>query len=247
MKAKYDDTTWVTVGTPLSNQIRDNSRAALIAYVLNLPTHHRARLHQCRSAVRILPHRRADELVHADVADRSGHRRDPVVRSAMPAEPGAKAKVNPDGTTTTLPESVGADAIDAAQWEWRKNYRVWEANRKVFLYPENWIDPTLRDDRTPFFKDLQAELQRGEVTADLAEQAFQNYLTSLLEVSRLEICGFYWEDDIDSSYQRNSRYLSRVRPHLHQPACLLLPAVRQKTRVSGRHGRAWIWTLRAIT
>jgi ATP-dependent 26S proteasome regulatory subunit len=29
-------------------------------------------------------------------------------------------------------------------WEWRKKYRVWEANRKVFVYPENWIEPDLR-------------------------------------------------------------------------------------------------------
>jgi SpoVK/Ycf46/Vps4 family AAA+-type ATPase len=29
-------------------------------------------------------------------------------------------------------------------WNWRKNYRIWEANRKVFLYPENWIEPDLR-------------------------------------------------------------------------------------------------------
>lgn len=28
--------------------------------------------------------------------------------------------------------------------EWRKNYRVWDPNRKIFLYPENWIDPELR-------------------------------------------------------------------------------------------------------
>src|SRR5712692_1177620 len=30
-----------------------------------------------------------------------------------------------------------------ATWEWRKNYRVWEANRGIFLYPENWIEPDL--------------------------------------------------------------------------------------------------------
>jgi SpoVK/Ycf46/Vps4 family AAA+-type ATPase len=30
------------------------------------------------------------------------------------------------------------------EWEWRKNYRVWDANRKIFLYPENWIEPDLR-------------------------------------------------------------------------------------------------------
>jgi ATPase subunit of ABC transporter with duplicated ATPase domains len=31
-----------------------------------------------------------------------------------------------------------------AKWEWRKKYRVWEANRKIFLYPENWVEPDLR-------------------------------------------------------------------------------------------------------
>jgi SpoVK/Ycf46/Vps4 family AAA+-type ATPase len=31
-----------------------------------------------------------------------------------------------------------------AEWNWRKNYRVWDANRKIFFYPENWIEPELR-------------------------------------------------------------------------------------------------------
>jgi hypothetical protein len=30
-----------------------------------------------------------------------------------------------------------------------KNYRVWVANRKVFLYPENWLDPEIRDKSIP--------------------------------------------------------------------------------------------------
>src|SRR6058998_3195815 len=30
------------------------------------------------------------------------------------------------------------------EWEWSKNYRVWDVNRKIFLYPENWIEPELR-------------------------------------------------------------------------------------------------------
>jgi len=29
-------------------------------------------------------------------------------------------------------------------WQWRKRYRVWDANRKVFVYPENWIEPKQR-------------------------------------------------------------------------------------------------------
>jgi hypothetical protein len=31
-----------------------------------------------------------------------------------------------------------------ARWEWLKRYRVWDANRKIFLYPENWLEPELR-------------------------------------------------------------------------------------------------------
>jgi SpoVK/Ycf46/Vps4 family AAA+-type ATPase len=30
------------------------------------------------------------------------------------------------------------------EWEWRKRYRLWDANRKIFLYPENWVEPELR-------------------------------------------------------------------------------------------------------
>lgn len=39
------------------------------------------------------------------------------------------------------PTAVSAEAWHAhwRQWEWRRNYRVWEANRKVFLYPESTL------------------------------------------------------------------------------------------------------------
>jgi hypothetical protein len=30
-----------------------------------------------------------------------------------------------------------------AEWQWRKNYRVWDANRRIFLYRENWTEPEL--------------------------------------------------------------------------------------------------------
>ena len=39
---------------------------------------------------------------------------------------------------------VPADALSRSRWEWMQKYRVWEANRKVFLYPENWIKSELR-------------------------------------------------------------------------------------------------------
>jgi hypothetical protein len=32
-------------------------------------------------------------------------------------------------------------------WQWLRRYRIWEANRKDFLYPENSIEPELRDEK----------------------------------------------------------------------------------------------------
>ena len=38
-----------------------------------------------------------------------------------------------------------------SSWTWRRNYRVWEANRQVFLFPENWIEPELRSSSSAQF------------------------------------------------------------------------------------------------
>ncbi|MFC9660067.1 neuraminidase-like domain-containing protein [Nocardia sp. NPDC127606] len=73
------------------------------------------------------------------------------------------------------------------QWQWMRRYRLWEANRKIFLYPENWIEPELRDEKSPFFLDLEHDLQQNDITADVAEDAYRNYLTKLDKVANLEI------------------------------------------------------------
>lgn len=33
-------------------------------------------------------------------------------------------------------------------WQWMKNFRLGEANRKVFLYPQNYLRPELRNRNT---------------------------------------------------------------------------------------------------
>ena len=77
------------------------------------------------------------------------------------------------------------------RWVWLKNYRVWEANRKVFLYPENYIRPELRDTKTPAFQKLEEDLLQGEMSEELVTKAFKNYLDEYTEVSRLTIAGGY--------------------------------------------------------
>jgi peptidoglycan hydrolase-like protein with peptidoglycan-binding domain len=80
-----------------------------------------------------------------------------------------------------------------SQWKWMKNYRIWEANRKVFFYPENWIEPELRDDKSPFFEELENEIMQNDVTKENVEAAFLSYLHKVDEVSHLEVCGLYHE------------------------------------------------------
>lgn len=94
-----------------------------------------------------------------------------------------------------LEPDVALSPEDGREWAWMKSYRVWEANRKVFLYPENWIEPELRDDKTPFFRELENELLQGEITAESAERAVLRYMDKLDEVARLEIVGLFRHEE----------------------------------------------------
>ena len=66
---------------------------------------------------------------------------------------------------------VPATAIDRDRWEWMQKFRVWQANRKVYLYPENWIRPELRDDKSQFYKELESELLQKDVSTQTIEDA----------------------------------------------------------------------------
>jgi len=33
------------------------------------------------------------------------------------------------------------------RWVWTRSYRLWEAIRRIFLYPEDWLQPEQRDDQ----------------------------------------------------------------------------------------------------
>lgn len=41
-------------------------------------------------------------------------------------------------------------AIRADRWEWLTRYRIWDADRKIYLYPENWLEPETRDSESPW-------------------------------------------------------------------------------------------------
>src|SRR5262249_32000680 len=89
--------------------------------------------------------------------------------------------LNLENLGDSSPFTVAPSQIDRSRWDWMQRYRLWEANRKVLFYPENWIQPELRDDKTSFFKDLESELLQNELTDPYVEQVFLHYLQKLDE------------------------------------------------------------------
>ena len=75
------------------------------------------------------------------------------------------------------------------EWSWRQQYRLWQANREVFLYPENYVLPELRTNASSFFTDLENDIAQTNCDEDATEAALQNYLRKLVSVSRLVVVG----------------------------------------------------------
>src|SRR5262249_13306860 len=74
-----------------------------------------------------------------------------------------------------LEPGIVEDAIPATWWPWLSNYRLWEANRKIFLYPENYVEPELRKDKTPLFAKAQDGLTANEITPQTVNDLYVEY------------------------------------------------------------------------
>ncbi len=79
--------------------------------------------------------------------------------------------------------------IPMEEWNWRRNYRVWEANRKVFLFPETYIDPALLLDKSHLFIELEENLLQQNITRESAEEAYKTYLAGFAELAGLRYAG----------------------------------------------------------
>jgi hypothetical protein len=187
LKSRYSDSDWLDVTTPLQNKLRESKRDALVTYLLANPGTNTwqdtndlysyflidVEMSACQPTSRIV---QATNSVQQFVQ-----------RCFMSME--ADIIANADD-----PDQSNYDS-KWGQWEWMSQYRLWEANRKVFLYPENWIEPELLPDQSSFFKDLQNDLLQNEVTETNVEDAFMTYLEKLDDVARLEVKGMWYEDD----------------------------------------------------
>jgi hypothetical protein len=195
VKARFEPENWQRVAQPIFDKLRQRQRNALVAYVMH--QHGFARMEQLYEYFLIDPGM------------------EPVVQTSRIRLAIASVQLFVQRCLLNLEPKVHPSTIKSSQWEWMKRYRVWEANRKIFLFPENWLEPEFRDDKTHLFTELEGALLQGDVSADLVEDAFLNYLKKLDELARLDIVAMHIEEDIEDLTRRTLHVFGRTysQPH----------------------------------
>jgi hypothetical protein len=197
-KARYDEKRWLEVARGLNDPLRKERREALVAYLLP-----RLREQGVKNRNQLFEYFLIDvEMNPCMLTSR--------IKQAISA-----VQTFFQRCLMNLEAQVPARLVDQGDWKWLKNYRVWEANRKVFLYPENWIEPELRDDKSPEFKTLERTILQQEIKKENVESAFIDYLQRLDEMSRLDVRATWFEHR-----EQSSRPLRRQRGRVPPPGAV---------------------------
>jgi GH18 family chitinase len=179
LRALYAESDWLAVVKPINDAMRDLQRDALVAFVLQ-------RLAADPNTATINTPDALFEYLLMDV------QMEPCQQTSRIRHALSSIQLFIEMCSRSLVPQVSALDINTQDWVWMKRYRVWQANREVFLWPENWLDEELRDDQSAFCKETMSELLQGDITDDGAAVAYLNYLTKLEEVAKLEPCGIYY-------------------------------------------------------
>jgi hypothetical protein len=176
VKSRYDERRWLEVARTLNDPLRVERRDALVAYLVP-----RMRSQGVRTRAQLFEYFLIDvEMSPCMLTSR--------VRQAISA-----VQTFIQRCLMNLEANVHPRLIDDGEWKWLKSYRVWEANRKIFLYPENWIQPELRDDKSPLFVELERAILQQEINAENVEAAFSGYVEGLDRIGRLDVRGVWFE------------------------------------------------------
>jgi len=187
IRARYDQEDWEQVVKPLNDQLRENQKLALIAYLLVQPDLIEWGVIDADSLFEFFL---ID--VQMDACMQTSRIKQAISSVQLFVQRcflGLEDKL--DSAKNQIGVPVPNEALDRDRWDWMQRYRVWEANRKVFLYPENWIEPTLRDDKSPFYKELESELLQKDINPQTVQDALKNYLFKVDEVANLKVVGLF--------------------------------------------------------
>ena len=180
-RARFEEDDWEQVVKPLNDELRENQKRALVSYCLVQP-----------------------DLIDWGVADADSLfefflidvQMDACMETSRIKQAISSVQLFIQRCLLGLEEDRGVSnkAIDRPRWEWMQRYRLWEANRKIFLYPENWIRSELRDDKSDFYRELEAELLQKDVSTEVVEDALKNYLFKVGDVANIQVAAIFRDD-----------------------------------------------------
>ncbi|MFE5806233.1 neuraminidase-like domain-containing protein [Streptomyces sp. NPDC056491] len=186
-RALHSAADWPSVAGPMQDALRDRQRAALVAYLVAHPLLD-GQTPLWQDANGLHDHFLLDvEMSTAQLTTR-------ITQAAYGIQLFVQRCL-----LNLEPQVSTSDSELWEQWEWMKRYRLWEANQKIFLYPENYFEPDLRADKSPFFAQLETDLTQKELTDETAKGALLGYLEELAHVARLQPSGVYIDHVPDSS------------------------------------------------
>src|SRR5262249_11556546 len=140
LRAKQDPASWRATLQSVNDALRNQRRDALTSYIL----HHASPSPDIDTANKLYEYFLVDVEMHACMQTSR-------IRLAL-----STVQLFIGRCLMNLEPDVAVSSIRADWWAWMKRFRVWQANRKIFLYPENWLEPELRDDKSSFFQELEA-------------------------------------------------------------------------------------------
>ncbi|MGH9900285.1 MAG: neuraminidase-like domain-containing protein, partial [Pyrinomonadaceae bacterium] len=194
-KSKHDESQWLSVARALRDPVREKQRAALVAHLI-------AQNKQYADEEDLY----SDLLIDVEMS--------PCMLTSRIKQAISSVQLFIQRSFLNLEPGVVLTREDSKQWDWTKTYRVWEAARKVFLYPENWIEPELRNTKSPLFERLENALLQGELTDVSVEKTYTEYLEGLLRVARLEVMGVYHQSEEDEDGTVNILHvIARTQGH----------------------------------
>ncbi|KAF3055499.1 hypothetical protein CFAM422_012995 [Trichoderma lentiforme] len=109
---------------------------------------------------------------------------------------------------------TGAVLMGRDDWDYVMQYRLWEANRKSFLYPENWLDPTLRDDKSQPFMAIESLILQMKLDGTGVRGIIEDYVREANEVANLQIETYLWERENKNdakNYNARIHFFGRTR------------------------------------
>ncbi|MEM5404426.1 neuraminidase-like domain-containing protein [Paraburkholderia unamae] len=189
-QAQYSQTAWLGAVQPIEDTLRQSRRDALVAYLLgpgpapgNSP------------GARFLT---TDDVFNYYLIDPEMC---PCGQTTRLLQPSLAIQQFVQQCYLNLVINASVDMTDSrwSEWSWRQQYRLWQANREVFLYPENYVLPELRTNASSFFTDLENDLKQSNCDANACETAYENYLRKLVGVARLVVAGQYNQVNADES------------------------------------------------